>query len=127
MEASTAAGTKGAAANGAAGANGNGNGTHHDDGEAEAPAMVMEGNGQLSFKIGGKQPTGSSLRIVGGRVEVNGEFAKGDVVRVELVLRVDEIAFVDDVDVKTRQVVGCERRHKARVIQAPRILTDAPS
>lgn len=107
--------------------------THPDgpgeDSEREAAAkpeeFVVEGNGQLSLTVGGKRPTGAALRIVGGRIEVNGSFDKGEVVRVELVLRVDEVSFVDDVDPQTKQVVGCERRHKARMISPPRILSNS--
>lgn len=92
-------------------------------GTAEAP-MVEGTDGQLTFHVGGstsKRPTSSSLRIVGGRVDVSGQYEKGDLVKVEMTCRVGEVAFVDEVDEKTQQVVGCERRHKARPVQAPRV------
>jgi hypothetical protein len=97
-----------------------------EDETPEVQEFVMQGNGQLSFALGSsaKKPTGASLRIVGGRVDVAGQFEKGEVVRVELVLRIDEIAFVDEIDRQTSQVVSCERRHKARMIAPPRIVTD---
>lgn len=100
------------------------NGTHPvmPDDDGAAPAIMEGTNGQLSFSIGGKTPTGASLHIVGGRVEVNGQFKKGETIIVQMVVRVDSIAFVDEVDRQTGQVIGCERRHKARVIQAPTVI-----
>lgn len=89
-------------------------------GTQEAPDVV-EGTGQLSFSVGGKKPTGSSLRIVGGRVEVNGQYEKGDLLEITMVVRVCEVGFVDESDEKTQQVVGCERRHKARPVTPPRV------
>lgn len=93
-----------------------------EDGSASNDAFVMDAGGQLSFAVSGKKPTGSSLRIVGGRTDVSGQFEKGQTIRVELVLRCDEVAFVDEVDRETQQVVACERRHKFRLVQAPRIV-----
>jgi hypothetical protein len=78
--------------------------------------LVIDAGGQLTLNVGGgKQPTTSTLRLVGGKIEVDGQYAKGEriVVRIEAV--VNEIGFKDQEDSKTGQVVGCERRHRARI------------
>lgn len=97
--------------------------TDHPDAKAPAPSggdlpdgLMLEAGGQLSLEVGGKRPTAGSLALMGGKVTLpKGQFTKGErvVVRVEAV--VAHIAFVDQTDAKTRQVVGCERQHKARV------------
>lgn len=66
----------------------------------------------LGFAVGGKKPTSSSVRIMGGKVQLPGEFRKGQVVVLRLVGKVDEIAFKDEKDSATGSVVGCERRHR---------------
>lgn len=89
---------------------------------ATADPPKVTGSDQLSFNVGGKRPSGSSLRIVGGRVEVEGQYEKGQKLRVEMLVEVRSIEFRDEVDEKTGQVVGCERRHKASVVGPPKLL-----
>lgn len=85
-----------------------------DDGDLQA-ALSLALGGQLSFDVGGKKATGSTLRVVGGKVELDGQFKKGEAITVRLELTVNRVAFVDKHDPKTGQVVGCERQHHARV------------
>lgn len=79
--------------------------------------LVIDGStGQLSLDVGGvKEPTTSTLRLVGGRIEVEGEFKKGDVLAVRLEAVVNEVSFKDTHDSTTGQVVACARNHRARV------------
>lgn len=84
------------------------------DGDADVD-VVIAGSGQLSFTVGGKRPTTSGLRLVGGKLDVEGSFTKGETVALRIEAVVGEVAFIDQVDAKTDQVVGCERRHKARI------------
>lgn len=71
---------------------------------------------QLSFAVGGKKPTSTALTLVGGKIEVGESFQKGQRIRLEIVAEVGEVAFVDQRDAKTGQVIGCERKHKARIL-----------
>lgn len=96
--------------------------TEHPDAKKEAPAnelpsgLEIEAGGQLSLEVGGKRPTAGTLTLAGGKVTLpKGQFTKGEriVVRVEAV--VAAVKFQDQTDAKTRQVVGCERQHTARV------------
>lgn len=76
---------------------------------------------QLTFDVGGKAPDGSTLRVVGGRIEIPGEFEKGDMLKIEMLVEVRAVEFADEVDKKTNQVVGCERRHKASPVRPPSV------
>lgn len=91
---------------------------------AKAPAAVeelpeglaLEAGGQLSLEVGGKRPTAATLTLTGGKVTLpKGQFVKGEriVVRVEATVR--GVKLQDQVDAKTRQVVGCERQHFAPI------------
>lgn len=71
---------------------------------------------QLGFNVGGKKPTSTTLRLTGGRMDTDRVFQKGEKVQATVVLVVGEVAFADQVDSATDQVVGCERRHKARIV-----------
>lgn len=90
----------------------------------EAPAeeelhdgdLVIDGAGQLGWTVGGKRPDTSSLRLVGGKVNVDGQYDKGQTIKLELTCEVSEVAFVDQRDSKTNQIIGCDRRHRARVV-----------
>lgn len=78
--------------------------------------LVISAGGQLTLNVGGgKQPTTSTLRLVGGKIEVDGQFEKGETVVVRIEAKVNEVGFKDQEDSKTGQVVGCERRHRARI------------
>jgi hypothetical protein len=83
--------------------------------DGDEPDVLIVGSGQLSFSVGGKRPTTSGLRLVGGKLDVEGSFTKGETVVLRVEAVVGEVAFIDQVDAKTDQVVGCERRHKARI------------
>lgn len=71
---------------------------------------------QLSFAVGGKQPTCAALTLTGGKLDIAASFKKGQKIVMRVELEVGEVGFKDQTDPKTGQVVGCERRHKARVI-----------
>lgn len=86
-----------------------------DETDSEQPAQE---NAQLSFSVGGKKPTTTSVRLTGGKVNIPGSYAKGSKLVLHLEVRVGEVAFVDEHDPKTNQIIGCERRHKARVLNA---------
>lgn len=81
------------------------------DGDEEATGPL-----QLSFAVGGKQPTCSALTMIGGKLDIAESFRKGQKIVLRVELEVGEVAFKDQTDAKTGQVVGCERRHKARVV-----------
>jgi hypothetical protein len=87
-----------------------------DDEPAEPVATFLRGDGQLGFKVGGKTPTSSSLTLTGGKINVDGQYAKGATVVLRVVARVNDVAFKDKEDPKTGQVIDCTRGHKARIL-----------
>jgi hypothetical protein len=87
-----------------------------DEGALPTGDLVVEAGGQLTLSVGGgKQPTSSTLRLVGGRIEVDGQYGKGEAVVLRIEAVVNEVAFKDEHDAKTGQVVGCARNHRARI------------
>lgn len=82
--------------------------------------LYLEEGGQITFDPGGKQPTSSALRLVGGSIKIEGEFKKGEVLALRLEVQVAEVGFKDQIDGKTGQVVGCERRHRGRIVSVER-------
>lgn len=87
--------------------------------EPDVDEILLDGTAQLSmFNLGGKLPTGSTLALTGGKVDlVQGQaFSKGDRVRLTIEAVVNEVGQKDAHDPKTGQVVSCEQRHKARIV-----------
>lgn len=70
---------------------------------------------QLSFDVGGKLPLESKFAL-SGALDVPGSFLKGEVVVLRVECVVSEVSFADQHDRDTDQVVGCARKHKARVL-----------
>lgn len=80
--------------------------------------LEIAGAEQLTMSgIGGKAPTASSIRLVGGKVGLKDrQYKKGELVKLEIEARIVEVALVDKLDSNTGGVDSCERRHKARIV-----------
>jgi hypothetical protein len=91
-----------------------------DHASDEAIELILGSDNQLSLSVGGKKPTASEFKVVGGAVAVEGQFKKGDIVRAEVTLRVGEVAFADKVDGEGT-ITDTTRRHKARIESIRRI------
>lgn len=86
-----------------------------DDLVAEDQIQPVPGsNTQLSLIAGGEEPTSASMKLRGGAIPIEGEFEKGDALRLVVEVRIAEIQFVDQID-RSGYVLGCERRHVARI------------
>lgn len=80
--------------------------------------MRVDGTVQLGlFTAGGKKPSGSSVRFVGGKVSLldGRAFKKGDVVSFSGVATVVEVSQRDKRDKQTRIVVEAEQHHLAEI------------
>lgn len=89
--------------------------------EQEAGQLSIAGTGlELSLDAGGEAPLGSSVKLIGGSMAVEGEFAKGDVVELLIRARVSHVEFADSID-NTGAVTSCERRHKMRMMSVRRL------
>lgn len=97
------------------------------DEQGDGQSLVLPGSEQLSFSIGGKKPTSSKLTLTGGQIEVEGQFKKGEIVVFQVEAVVEEVAFRDQVDSKTRQVVGCTRKQKARIVGSQLVESHPPA
>jgi hypothetical protein len=85
-------------------------------GQLPIPGTITE----LSLNAGGEKPETASLKLMGGTLPVEGEFDKGDLVRVWVEGRVTEVAFVDHLG-KDGYPEGTERRHKVRMVRVRRV------
>lgn len=80
--------------------------------------LILEGDDDITkFVVGGKKPTSSSIRLMGGKVGLtNKRYSKGDTVRLTVEAQVTAVAFVDTLDSTTGEVSRTERQHKARIV-----------
>lgn len=77
-------------------------------------AATAPRNEQLTFEVGGREPTGSALTVTGVKLEDVAQYEKGQVVELRVVCEIGEVAFRDKHDSVTGQVVDCIRAHKGR-------------
>lgn len=94
-----------------------------EDVQEPTPPMQIpiEGFGAtISTTPGGDRPQSSSIALRGGKLPINGEFKKGDVIEFYVRARVAEVNFVDTVD-KFGEVTGTERKHVAKPVAVTRL------
>lgn len=91
-----------------------------DDGEDEKPLspsqLALPGTrDRITARVGGKPPTESELRLMGGRRPITGEYEKGEKLFVLAEAVVRELDFVDHDD-DWGTVSKTSRVHKARLL-----------
>ena len=79
--------------------------------ETYVPPILAGTQETLDLKVGGRAPTGSTLRIKGGEYPVRGQYRMND--RVQLVIEVDieDVWFKTLRDPKTKAIIGRDRCH----------------
>ena len=89
--------------------------------EAQDSEVYIEGTtGQLSLAVGGRKPDTSVFKMKGGEVKIrDGQFTKGESVWCRVLLRVDEIKFVDGHD-EFGTVNSTKRVHVAKPVHVER-------
>jgi hypothetical protein len=90
--------------------------------EPTPPLQIpIEGMGTtITTTPGGDKPQTASISLRGGKLNISGEFKKGDVVEFYVRARVSEVNFVDTVD-KYGEVTGTERKHVVKPIAVRRL------
>lgn len=89
------------------------------DDEPEGQLPLAGEQLELSLDAGGALPQSASIRLRGGSLALEGQFAKGDVGHVWVEFRVAEVHLVDRIDAHG-DVTGTERRHVARMTRVQR-------
>jgi hypothetical protein len=69
---------------------------------------------------GGDRPKTASVTLRGGKLNVSGEFKKGDMVELYVRCRIAEVHFVDTVDA-FGEITGTERKHVAKPVAVQRL------
>jgi hypothetical protein len=93
------------------------------DPEPEVERLEGTGRTQLTLMAGGEAPDSSSFRMQGGKVPVEGQFEKGDIIDLLVKVRVTEVDFVDKHD-NDGYVVGTDRRHIAKPLSIRRYVAE---
>lgn len=90
-----------------------------DGGQPEVDEIVLQGTSQLElFEMGGKKATRATIKFAGGKVKIEkGQgFKKGERIKFSGEAIVNEVGQKDEHDPQTGQVVDCEQRHGARIV-----------
>jgi hypothetical protein len=74
----------------------------------------------ITVTVGGARPQTSAIHLRGGKLPVEGEFKKGDVIELFVRARIAEVHFVDVID-KYEEVTGTERKHVAKPVAVRRL------
>ena len=83
--------------------------------------LVIEGEGQLTLTVGGRKPEASTIKLVGGAMDIaSGDFDKGSTLNLLLGCVVTSVEFIDTYD-QYGQINGTERRHKVRPLRVERV------
>lgn len=87
--------------------------------EPEVDEIVLDGSTQLElFDVGGKKATRATIKFTGGKVKLSAGkgFKKGERIKFTGEAIVNEVGQKDEHDPQTSQVVDCEQRHSARIV-----------
>lgn len=91
--------------------------------EKQVPPMQLALPGtkeNITLTAGGARPTSSEVRLMGGRLPVEGQFEKGEIVTLIVEAKVGEVAFIDTTD-DWGNVQKTVRAHKARMLSVKRV------
>lgn len=95
-----------------------------ESGEDETPVAPMQipipgSIESISSSFGGQKPTSSEMRLLGGKMPIEGQFSKGDTVLLLVEAKVTAVEGVDFTD-DWGTIERTARRHKARMISVRR-------
>lgn len=96
-------------------------GEHGDEQpKPKAPPIELEGQGQLSLKIGGKAPDKATAKLVGGKIAIpKGEYQPGEVIEAVVRLRVWKVAITHKVN--DGETIEVEREHQFKMLQIEKV------
>lgn len=81
------------------------------DDEDVVTQLSIEGDADLGLAVGGKKPDKSVVLVAGGEISLDGQFAKGQRVRIVFEGPVAEVHLIDIRDSKTGDVTATKRKH----------------
>jgi hypothetical protein len=92
-----------------------------EDDAPQLPEMRLDLGNKITLKVGGKNPTGSTITLRGGRIPLEGQVEKGEILDVRLRLRCVDLQFPDKIDSKTGEVTETTRVQVMRAMQIQRL------
>lgn len=96
-------------------------GEDDDDEAAVLPEMKLDLGNEITLTVGGKKPTGSVVVLRGGRIPLEGQMKKGELIDLRLRVRCVDIQFPDKIDSKTGEVTETNRVHVVKATQIQRL------
>src|SRR5262245_15891655 len=101
-----------------------------DDGPKPTPdeaefGLVIPGSkdvkaDQLSLKVGGEKPRTCVLKLKGGKIDVNGQFVKGDRLRLLIDVQITGDNVQDTIDKLTGEVKSTSKAQSATIVGVQR-------
>lgn len=86
--------------------------------------LLIASDGQITMAVGGKRPNRSEAVLRGGVQPLEGQFEKGETVRLEITATVAEVHFVDVKDAKHGTTVETKRKHVLKIDSVSRLDLD---
>lgn len=89
-----------------------------NDGDAEEekdPLLFLLGNKQLGVKVGGRKPDASVLKVKGGKIELEGQFDRGDRFPAVFDLQVTGDGDRDSIELETGTIKSTRKTQEATV------------
>lgn len=81
--------------------------------------LRIDGDGQVTLDVGGEMPTLSTVALQGSKIELAGEFAKGEIVELSVRARVSSVQFTDKLGAGG-DVIDTTRKHVLRIEEVSR-------
>lgn len=82
---------------------------------SKTPLMYLLGNKQLGVKVSGRAPDSSILKIKGGKIELGGQFDRGDRLPTVFEIQVTGSSDDDAIDTESGTVKSTRRTQRATV------------
>lgn len=85
----------------------------------KSDGLRIDGDGQVSLDVGGDVPTLSTVALQGRKIELAGQFEKGELVELRVTARVGGVHF-DDKTNSDGDVIDTTRKHILRIEEVSR-------
>lgn len=90
-------------------------GEEEDDEEGPQDQLVLVGNRELGLKVAGRKPDSSSLKMKGGKIDLSGQYDRGDRITAVVQLQVTGDNDQDTIETATGLVKSTKKTQNATV------------
>lgn len=86
-----------------------------EDEDPKSPLLHLLGNRELGLKVGGRKPDVASMKVKGGKIELTGQYDRGDRFPAVFDLQVTEDKDVDSIETATGTVKATRKTQGATI------------